>query len=207
MIDSFMLLQKTWFSSRAGNGYLLFLVVCHLNCCCFQAMLLLQQTGLSPSATADIAWGLGGSPGANRGGGYASSSGGGGVYGEQPKYCLVPLPDRMPFAPKDSEVAERLFIVSVPEAFPASFLEDCFCRFGNLISAFFMPGQLGLVISLTSALQMSRSYLQLQTSLGMCRKANLPIFRRWSLTVGSLNLHDDVFQTIFRHAGLEEPYF
>jgi hypothetical protein len=102
-------------------------------------MLLLQQTGLPASATADMAWGLGGSS-SSAGGrdSYVSPS----AYGDngQPRYCSVPLPDRQPFAPKDSDVAERLFIVSVPEAFPASFLEDCFCRFGNLINAYFMPG-------------------------------------------------------------------
>lgn len=104
-------------------------------------MLLLQQTGLGAAATDDMAWGLGGSGssmGMSHGGGYGS-----GPYGDggQVKYCNVSLPDRQPLAPKDSEIAERLFIVSVPEAFPSSFLEDCFCRFGNLITAFFMPGK------------------------------------------------------------------
>lgn len=106
----------------------------------YQAMIILQQTGLAPSATADLAWGLGDSAGGDYKG-YGSA--GGSYFGEtsQARYCNVPLPERQPLAPKDSEIAERLFIVAVPEAFPSTFLEDCFCRFGNLIDAFFMPGK------------------------------------------------------------------
>jgi len=101
-----------------------------------QAMTLLQQSGMGDAAVSAVA-------GGQNSGLFnpVASSGPGG----QVKYCSVVLPDRQPFAPHDSEIVERLFIVSTPDAFPQSFLEDCFCRFGNMIGAFFMPGQCWLV--------------------------------------------------------------
>ena len=59
---------------------------------------------------------------------------------ERQKLCSVPLPDRRPFAPCDAPIAERLFIVANPDTFDNDILEDVFCRFGNLIGAYFMPG-------------------------------------------------------------------
>jgi len=55
------------------------------------------------------------------------------------RYTQVPLPDKKPIQQVDSPVAERLFIVSQPESFDNSILKDCFCRFGGLIDAYFMP--------------------------------------------------------------------
>jgi len=96
-------------------------------------MSLLQQSGMGDAAVSAVA-------GGQNSGLFnpVASSGPGGTV----KYCSVSLPDRQPFAPHESEIVERLFIVSTPDSFPQSFLEDCFCRFGNMIGAFFMPGQL-----------------------------------------------------------------
>lgn len=55
-------------------------------------------------------------------------------------WCNIPLPIKKPFAPKDSEVKERLFIVSSPDSFSDDLLEEVLCRFGDMISAYFMPG-------------------------------------------------------------------
>ena len=89
--------------------------------------------------------------------GIGDASGGGGVlgaFGDTPRspnnevwvrYCNVPLPEKAAIAPRDSQVAERLFIVSKPDPFPENVLNDCFCRFGSLIDAYFMPG-LSIVI-------------------------------------------------------------
>lgn len=57
------------------------------------------------------------------------------------RFCNVPLPGTQPFASKEDPCAERLFIVSQPDSFPQHVLQDCFCRFGDLIDAFFMPGK------------------------------------------------------------------
>jgi len=102
--------------------------------CCGQAMSLLQQSGMGDAAVSAVA------------GGQTSglfmpveSRGASGPV----KYCSVSLPDRQPFAAHESEIVERLFIVSTPESFPQSFLEDAFCRFGNMIGAYFMPGLCG----------------------------------------------------------------
>ena len=56
------------------------------------------------------------------------------------RYCNIPLPHTQPFSPRESRVVERLFIVSQPDAFPDHILQDCLCRFGNLIDAYFMGG-------------------------------------------------------------------
>ena len=60
---------------------------------------------------------------------------------ENVHYCNVTLPARKPYASRDSPLAERLFIVSSPNRFDESVLEDTMCRFGNFISAYFMPGE------------------------------------------------------------------
>jgi hypothetical protein len=67
---------------------------------------------------------------------------------EHTKYCSIRLPPRKPFAMKDSSIVERLFIVSQPDTFPEHILQDAFARFGNLIDAYFMPGERSLKICL-----------------------------------------------------------
>jgi len=95
-------------------------------------MSLLQQSGMGDAAVSAVA-------GGQTSGLFMPVESTGGAGGPV-KYCSVSLPDRQPFAPHDSEIVERLFVVSTPESFPQSFLEDAFCRFGNMIGAFFMPG-------------------------------------------------------------------
>ena len=56
------------------------------------------------------------------------------------RYCNISLPEKKAFASRDSDVEQRLFIVSMPEGFQERILKDAFCRFGNLIDAFFVPG-------------------------------------------------------------------
>ena len=97
-------------------------------------MSLLQQSGMGDAAVSAVAGGQ--TSGLFK---PVASTGTGGTG--TVKYCSVSLPDREPIAPHDSDIVERLFIVSTPEPFPQSFLEDCFCRFGNMIGAYFMPGQ------------------------------------------------------------------
>jgi hypothetical protein len=75
--------------------------------------------------------------------GYASQTsayGAGGADRSARSFCSVPLPDRRQFAPRDAPIAERLFIVAHPDTFDNDVLEDVFCRFGNMIGAYFMPG-------------------------------------------------------------------
>lgn len=68
----------------------------------------------------------------------ASSMPGGKV---QVTYCDNPLPEKKPLMPRNTPTGERLFIVSQPDSFPERVLQDCFCRFGSLIDAYFMPGR------------------------------------------------------------------
>lgn len=89
---------------------------------------MLQHAGLT---------GSGGAPGLS---GAALGSGGAGAEKQYARYTKVALPSPKPLAPKESLVAERLFIVIAPDIVPDYILEDCFCRFGNMISAYFMPG-------------------------------------------------------------------
>ena len=56
------------------------------------------------------------------------------------RYCNIPLPETKPLASRESVCVERLFIVSQPDSFDEDILQDCFCRFGNLIDVYFMPG-------------------------------------------------------------------
>ena len=58
------------------------------------------------------------------------------------RYTNAPLPPTKPMMPKDTEVVERLFIVSAPDLIPEHVLCDIFCRFGNLIGAYYVPGRL-----------------------------------------------------------------
>jgi hypothetical protein len=69
------------------------------------------------------------------------AGGKGGALGmDRPTYCNFNVPHPQPLAPKDAPMAERLFIVSQPDPIPENCLCDLFCRFGNLIDAYFLPG-------------------------------------------------------------------
>ena len=57
------------------------------------------------------------------------------------QYCNVTLPEKQPTMPRDTPIARRVFIVSHPERFPDDVMRDAFCRFGNLIDAYFVPGK------------------------------------------------------------------
>jgi len=77
------------------------------------------------------------------GGPIAPSRSQGPTYGNDRQsmvYSGLSLPERRPFAPQDAPIVERLFIVSNPDVFDDKILEDVFCRFGNMIGAYFMPG-------------------------------------------------------------------
>ncbi|XP_072903235.1 RNA-binding protein 45 [Hemitrygon akajei] len=52
-----------------------------------------------------------------------------------------PVPPPQNFAPSDSIVRERLFVVFNPTVLPLDVLEDLFCRFGNLIEVYLVPGR------------------------------------------------------------------
>ncbi|XP_020387291.1 RNA-binding protein 45 [Rhincodon typus] len=51
------------------------------------------------------------------------------------------LPAPQNFAASDSTVRERLFVVFNPTVLPLDILEDLFCRFGNLIEVYLVPGR------------------------------------------------------------------
>ena len=74
--------------------------------------------------------------------GYSNAGG----SGDTSQLCSVPLPDKQPILPRDTPVAQRLFIVS-HEPFDEHILEDVFCRFGNLIGAYFMRGEFSVLFS------------------------------------------------------------
>ncbi|XP_069791919.1 RNA-binding protein 45 isoform X3 [Narcine bancroftii] len=52
-----------------------------------------------------------------------------------------PVPPPQNFAASDSVVRERLFVVFHPNVLPLDVLEDLFCRFGNLIEVYLVPGR------------------------------------------------------------------
>ena len=93
----------------------------------FQATSVLKSAGVTPN----LSPGLSPPPTAQ-----ASMRNGGEV---RVRYCSTLLPEKQPLLARDTAVAERLFIVSQPENFSEQVLVDCFCRFGNLIDAYFMP--------------------------------------------------------------------
>lgn len=74
----------------------------------------------------------------SRGDAWNVESAGGNL--ERASYTNVPLPPRQPLASPEAECALRLFIVSKPGAFHAEVLKDLFCRFGNLIKAYWQKG-------------------------------------------------------------------
>jgi len=78
------------------------------------------------------------------------AGGGGGVGGtDQPFYpCSVEVPPKAPLAnapPLDPitrrDYAGRVFIVCAPRALPPPILLDAFCRFGDLLAVFTLPGK------------------------------------------------------------------
>jgi len=101
----------------------------------------LQQAGLANVIGAPMSSPMSGmppsGPGANQMGSQAVTQPQDGTA----RYCSVALPDKQPMAPRDSTIARRVFIVSHPERFTDEVLRDAFCRFGNLIDAYFVPGK------------------------------------------------------------------
>lgn len=53
----------------------------------------------------------------------------------------VKLPPIQPMASIDAEVAKRCFIVCGPPVPPIYAMKDAFCRFGNLIDVYMLPGK------------------------------------------------------------------
>ncbi|KAI0231772.1 RNA-binding protein 45 [Lamellibrachia satsuma] len=101
-----------------------------------KATAVLQQAGLANVMGAPMA-GMSPSPVANPMASQATTISQEGTA----HYCSVALPDRQPTASRDSPIARRVFIVSHPERFSDDVLRDAFCRFGNLIDAYFVPGK------------------------------------------------------------------
>lgn len=56
-------------------------------------------------------------------------------------YCSVKLPPQQPLADIDSTVAKRCFLVCKPQPPPLTVLRDVFCRFGDLINVYTLPGK------------------------------------------------------------------
>ncbi|CAG9783262.1 unnamed protein product [Diatraea saccharalis] len=56
-------------------------------------------------------------------------------------YCSVKLPTQQPLADIDSPVAKRCFLVCKPQPPPLTVLRDIFCRFGDLINVYTLPGK------------------------------------------------------------------
>lgn len=56
-------------------------------------------------------------------------------------HISVRLPPAQPMASIDAEVAKRCFIVCGPPVPPIYAMKDAFCRFGNLIDVYMLPGK------------------------------------------------------------------
>lgn len=56
-------------------------------------------------------------------------------------HISVKLPPAQPMASIDAEVAKRCFIVCGPPVPPIYAMKDAFCRFGNLIDVYMLPGK------------------------------------------------------------------
>ncbi|CAH0405748.1 unnamed protein product [Chilo suppressalis] len=56
-------------------------------------------------------------------------------------YCSVQLPKQQPLADIDSPAAKRCFLVCKPQPPPLTVLRDVFCRFGDLINVYTLPGK------------------------------------------------------------------
>ncbi|XP_043461425.1 RNA-binding protein 45 [Leptopilina heterotoma] len=54
---------------------------------------------------------------------------------------LLKLPPQQPMASIDADVAKRCFIVCGPPVPPIHAMKDAFCRFGNLIDVYMLPGK------------------------------------------------------------------
>ena len=59
---------------------------------------------------------------------------------ERVGYCPIPLPTPKKMLPDDTPVAKRLFIVCQPSGTAEKILRDAFCRMGNLIEVYLLPG-------------------------------------------------------------------
>uniref|UniRef100_A0A336M0D8 CSON007493 protein n=1 Tax=Culicoides sonorensis TaxID=179676 RepID=A0A336M0D8_CULSO len=71
---------------------------------------------------------------------FGGSRGGGGG-GDRDLPCNIPLPSQKPMAPVTAPCRKRLFIVCTNGPLPAPILKNAFCRFGDLIEVFLLPGK------------------------------------------------------------------
>ncbi|KAL5006464.1 hypothetical protein ScPMuIL_015270 [Solemya velum] len=60
---------------------------------------------------------------------------------ERPRYCNLMLPAPQPLKAENTLCEQRLFIVCQPSGIPERVLRDAFCRFGNLIDVYLLPGR------------------------------------------------------------------
>ena len=60
---------------------------------------------------------------------------------ERARYTSIPLPPPKPMRPDGTDIAQRLFIVCQPSSIPEKVLQDAFCRFGDLIDVYLLPGK------------------------------------------------------------------
>lgn len=71
-----------------------------------------------------------------------SGGGGGGRRGGGDDIpCTTPLPPMKPMAAMSAPCRKRLFIVCTNGPLPANILKNAFCRFGDLIEVFLLPGK------------------------------------------------------------------
>jgi len=56
-------------------------------------------------------------------------------------FCSVPLPPPAPMAHSNASVAQRCFIVCMPQALPGHILRQVFSRFGDLIDVYMLPNK------------------------------------------------------------------
>ncbi|CAH1789727.1 unnamed protein product [Owenia fusiformis] len=56
-------------------------------------------------------------------------------------YTNIPLPPPKPMLSLDTPVAQKTFVVFNPEPIPIHIMEDLFCRFGDMIEAYIVPGR------------------------------------------------------------------
>ena len=112
---------------------------------------MLQQAGLANVIGAPMSSPMAGMPPSGPGGNQMGSQAPSQQQDGTARYCSVALPDKQPMAARDSQIARRVFIVSHPERFTDDVLRDAFCRFGNLIDAYFVPGK--------SIIKMASSYI------------------------------------------------
>lgn len=77
----------------------------------------------------------------NIGGGGGGGSGGNGGDGQRDSFCNIALPSIKALAAPNTQCKKRLFIVCITQALPYTILKQAFCRFGDLIEVFLLPGK------------------------------------------------------------------